>query len=261
MRGIVFTILMTLILSGCEYEGVTFEGPYHVRFTEESSTELESYTDPISIQVHLAGPQRKEPIIIRYGVSGDAIEGKDYEILGNRGELRIPPNESFANINLQLINNSNNILSSQDIVFTLESVEPNDLHVGFGDISPIGKEYVFTIYDDCILGGTYTGQETGNSEFYQGIRITSSDCITYRLSNWDLGLDIFQFSSERDLTFRDNGDNTLTIPEQEEETIVPEQATIRGSGYVSPINGEITLQVEFVDVEGNPTFELKYNRQ
>ena len=49
-----------------------------------------------------------------------------------------------------------------------------------------------------------------------------------------------------DLIFIDNGDNTLTIPEQEEEFIDDELATIKGSGVVDPVTREIILKVTLV---------------
>ena len=254
------TAVLMGCLAGCETEKLIFKGPYHVRFTEESASELESFNDEIELSVHLVGPQRNENIEISYSITGDAREGIDFEILANRGVVRIPANSSFGYIRMRLINNANNILESQDIVFTLEGVSPVDLAIGQGE-SEIGRKSTFTIIDDCILGGYYTGFGPTGSAPIADIRITSADCREYLLSNWDINLPIFNFSSERDLIFNDNYDNTITIPEQEEQTLVEEQATIRGSGIVNPLTGQITLTIEFVDVAEIEPQTVTFRRQ
>ena len=181
----------------------------------------------------------------------------DYVILGERKKVTIPAGEYFGNIRIQLINNANNILRSQDIVLTLISANEDNLEIGQG-ASAIGKVFTFTIFDDCILGGTYTGQNVDGSNTYENISITSQDCNTYLLSDWNLD---FIGGGEMDLTFIDNGDNTLTIPEQEEEEIVEEFATISGSGVVDPVTREILIKVTLIDVEDKPEFSFVYKPQ
>ncbi len=78
-----------------------------------------------------------------------------------------------------------------------------------------------------------------------GITITSSDCETYLLSNWNIN--VFNSSTPMDLIFIDNGDNTLTIPQQEEETLNTEFATIKGTGVVDPLTRKIILTITLVD--------------
>jgi len=236
------------LFSGCEPEKMIFTGPYHVRFTSEAAFEQESFSEEIELSVHLAGPQRDQRIEVSYSIAGDAREGIDFEITSERGLVTIPANSSFGQIKLRLINNANNILETQNIVFTLTGVSPVDLAIGQGE-SEIGREMTFTIIDDCILGGYYTGYGPGISRPFSGIRITSTDCREYLLSNWDLDLPVFTSNTVRDLTFIDNYDNTITIPEQEEATLAEDQATIRGTGVVNPITNEIVLTIEFVDVE------------
>ena len=102
-------------------------------------------------------------------------------------KLRIAAGEYFGNIKIQLINNANNILRSQDIVFTLISANQDKLEIGQG-ASAIGKEFTFTIFDDCILGGSYTGERAEGVNTYDDISITSQDCETYLLSNWNIGV-------------------------------------------------------------------------
>ena len=179
----------------------------------------------------------------------------DYVILDERKKVTIPAGEYFGNIRIQLINNANNILRSQDIVLTLISANQDNLEIGQG-ASAIGKVFTFTIFDDCILGGTYTAERIGGGDPYEDISITSQDCETYLLSNWNI--DVFATDAEMNLNFIDNGDNTLTIPEQEEELIDDELATIRGSGVVDPVTREILMKITLVDFEDQPEVSIVY---
>jgi len=250
-------LILLIIITSCETEPVIFRGPYHVRFTEPSAYDKESFSKPIDIQVHVAGPAPTEELTVGYLIEGNAREGVDYVILDERKKVRIAAGEYFGNIRIQLLNNANNILRSQHIVFTLISANQDNLEIGQG-ASAIGKAFTFTIFDDCILGGTYTGQRVGGVNTYEDISITSQDCITYLLS--DYNLDFLQ-GGEMDLTFIDNGDNTLTIPDQEEEALDEEIATIRGSGVVDPVTREILIKVIFIDVENKPEFSFVYKPQ
>ena len=63
-----------------------------------------------------------------------------------------------------------------------------------------------------------------------------------------------------DLRFIDNGDNTLTIPEQEEENLDQELATIKGNGVVDPVTGSIIMNITLVDFENQPIITINYNR-
>src|SRR5690606_20797471 len=137
-------------------------------------------------------------------------EGIDYEILGTRGSIVIEAGEYFGYVDVRLINNSNNILRSQDLILTLTSSSSNSLGIGQSE-GGIGKQFTFTILDDCILGGTYTGKR--GSSTASGLSVTSSDCENYRLSNWDIN--IFGAVDPVPLNFIDNGDNSITIPKQD----------------------------------------------
>jgi hypothetical protein len=243
-----------VLLTGCETDRIVFEGPDYVRFSETADSRKESFSKVIQIPVHLAGPARDEDVTVQYTIKGNARPGIDYVILGEEGHVTIEAGEHFGYIDLQLINNSNNIIRSQDIIFTLLSSN-SDLRIGQGD-SQIGKQFTFTIFDDCILGGNYKGRISAFSIPTEGITITSEDCETYRLSNWNVG--IFNTPFEMDLTFTDNADNTLTIPSQEEDVLPEELATIKGIGTVDPVTRVITMTIILVDFEGAPeiTFTL-----
>jgi hypothetical protein len=245
------------MLAGCETERVLFTGPYHVRFTESADFRKESSTETLQISVHHAGPAKSEDIVIHYTLSGNAREGVDYVITGETsGTVTIKAGEYFSNIEFRLINNANNILRSQDIIFTLDQVSSNDLQIGQGQ-SAIGKTYTFTIFDDCILSGNYLGQNTINSASGP-VTISSQDCEEYILSNWNIN--VFTTSQIMDLKFIDNGDNTLTIPQQEEENLGEEQATISGTGIVNPINGELLMTIKLEDFENQPEATLTFKR-
>ena len=243
--------ILLLVFSACETDLVIFTGPYFVRFTEAAQTEKESFSKPIEIEVHNAGPALEEDITITYKISGSAREGVDYTIVNERRKVIIKKGEYVGKIKINLINNANNILRSQDLVFTLESVSGGNLQIGQGE-SFMGKTFTFTIVDDCILGGTYLGAR--GSSTLPNITITSSDCETYTLSNWNIN--IFSSSTEMDLKFIDNGDNTLTIPQQEEENLNEDMATIKGSGVIDPTTRKIMMTIILVDFDKQPEFSI-----
>jgi hypothetical protein len=247
-----FTLLFIalLFIASCETERIVFQGPYFVRFTETTDFARESHSKPINIEVHQAGTAPTQDIKVNYTVGGSAREGVDYKILGERGVVTIPAGAYVGNIQIQLINNSNNILRSQDIVFTLKSTSTSDVKVGQGE-SAIGQTMTFTIFDDCIVSGDYLGKRGAFSVPVDDITITSSDCEKYLLSNWNIG--IFSSPFDFNLNFIDNGDNTLTIPDQESDNLPTSIATINGSGVVDPVTREITMTVRLVDFDNSPT--------
>jgi hypothetical protein len=253
ISSLLFVIAMCLPLA-CETEKKIFEGPYFVRFTDVSVVEKESHSSVLEVQVHNGGPAPKGDLTIDYTIAGSAREGIDYVIKGVRGKVKIKSGEYFGNIEIQLINNSNNILRSQDIVLSLQSIENNnELLVGQGP-SDIGKTCTITIQDDCILGGDYYGVIEEGDAPVEGITISSLDCEEYTLSNWEI--DPYSLT-ERDLTFIDNGDNTLTIPPQEETTLNPDSATIDGFGVVDPVTRKISFTVRLADYKAQPEFSFQ----
>ena len=247
------SLLLLFVAIGCETERIIFKGPYFVRFTETSLTLKESFSKPVYIEVHHADPALEDDITLSYQVSGNARAGIDYTIEGEPGKVTIEKGEYFGTIQINLINNANNILRSQDLILTLESAGSAALQVGQGE-SEIGKSFTLTIVDDCILGGTYIAQRGVLT--VPDITMTSSDCENYILSNWNIF--IFDSSTEMDLRFIDNGDNTLTIPEQEEEAISPELATIAGSGVVDPLTRKIILTITLLDFDNQPQVTITY---
>ncbi len=242
-------LLIVALTVGCQTEDRIFKGPYFVRFTETSITQKESYSKPSTSEVHNGGPALDKDMTIASPIGGNAREGVDYTIVATRGLVTIKKGAFFGNIQVQLIDNANNILRSQDIVFTLVTVSTSERQIG-QDLSGIGKSFTFTILDDCILGGTYSGQKDAISVPVDNLTITSQDCEQYTLSNWDLGF--FNFTETRDLVFTDNGDNTLTIPDQEESTLPTDLATIRGSGTVDPVTRKIVMMITLVDFKDQP---------
>ena len=249
ISSILILIFGTLLMA-CETERIIFEGPYFVRFTDVAQTEKESQSSVIKIEVHNGGPAPVGDVVINYTVSGSAREGVDYNILGTRGRVRIKSGQYTGNIELQLINNSNNILRTQDVILTLQTIDNSTLRVGQG-VSQIGKTFTLTIQDDCILGGNYYGLRSKNDVPTEDITITSINCESYTLSNWDVN--VFQFPQIRDLTFIDNGDNTLTVPPQQDDTLPEDFDTIDGTGVVNPVTRVITFTIRLVDYENQPT--------
>jgi hypothetical protein len=249
----ILTVLILFVITSCETERIIFTGPYFVRFSESAMSVKESFSKTISIEVQRASPQADDDVTVSYKLSGSARLGIDYTIVGESGKILIKEGEYAGSVQVKLINNSNNIIRSQDVVFTLESVTGTDLQIGQGE-SAIGGVYTLTIIDDCILGGTYIGQR-GSAQF-SDISITSTDCENYILSNWNIN--VFNSSTEMDLKFIDNGDNTLTIPEQEEENLDNTQATIQGTGVVDPLTRKIILTITLVDFTNQPQVTIAY---
>ena len=248
-----------LVLLSCETESIVFVGPYHVRFTSASFTEKESNSDVIKVEIHNAGPALAEEAIISYEISGDAREGIDFNIVGMRGQAIIPAGEYFGYIELELINNANNILRSQDIIFTLTRVNSSALEVGQGS-GGIGKSFTLTILDDCILGGPYTGIR--GSSTIDDVQITSSDCENYRISNWDVN--IFGAADPVPLNFVDNGDNTLEVKSQEVEVyygFYTLEFVVEGIGTVNPTTREIFFTLQFADETDTYDATISFKRE
>lgn len=242
-------MLLAVGIFSCETSDIdrTFEGPYFVRFTDTTVTYKESYSKPIAIQVHNAGPILDQPITVNYVISGTAREGKEYNLVGTKGTVIIPAKASTGSIMVQLINNANNILESTSLTFTLTGVQPSTLQVGFGQNSIVGKTLVLTIQDDCLLGGSYTGTQKYGAQTatVPNIAITSTDCKNYLVSNWNLGVPFLSFDAIKPtLTFVDNGDNSLTVPTQSSADLGSTD-TIKGSGAWNPRNRTITLNLQF----------------
>jgi hypothetical protein len=253
MKKVSFLLLLNLLIAlvGCETEPILFNGPYHVRFTDAAETQRESFSKTIQIEVHLAAPTREQDLTVRYSITGSARENTDYKILGTKGSLIIPEGEYFGYIELQLINNSNNILRSQDVKFTITSVSDSELAVGQGEGS-IGKSFTYTIVDDCVLGGFYYGTRSAFTIPVRDITITSQDCENYILSNWNI--DILSEPIPASLQFIDNFDNTLTIPRQDLGGIV-----ILGSGTVNVMTRFINFNLTLIDEETSREFEFSLN--
>lgn len=253
-----FIILAGFWLVGCEEERIVYEGSSFVRFSDSTLNYKESYSKAIKIRVHNGGKVLNESINVSYVVGGTAREGKDYRIEGTKGTVIIPVGQSFGEVTVYLLNNANNILESSTIELTITAAKPADkVQVGFGK-SGMGNKIVFTIKDACIMDGIYTGQLPVNAtQAFQlaDIEIFSTDCKRYTVSNINVGLLGFQqffnwdnpvsFEAERPtLDFIDNGNNTLTIPQQ----VIPEFAsgydTLSGTGVWNPVNKRITLNIK-----------------
>lgn len=227
-----FILLSTALIFSCENDQLLFKGPDFVRFTDEAITKKESFIQTTKIEVHLTQAVSDQDLVISYTTGGSAREGVDYKFISEKGKVVIKKGTYFGYIEIQLINNSNNILRSQNITFSLQTVNSSDIQVGQGK-SAIGKTFTYTIEDDCILSGSYSATIGVFSVPTKNITITSNDCENYLLSNWNIGIDEL-LPYDYSLTFIDNGDNTLTIPEQD---------GIKGNGIVDPVTKKINMNV------------------
>jgi hypothetical protein len=243
------------LFSACEEDDHTFQGPYHVRFTDTVVAIRESYPRVVKLRVHNVGPQLSEAITLKYMVKGTAREGIDYMFLGTKGTVTIPANQSFGEIQLKLINNANDRLESQDVILVLTEVTPTNLRVGFGKNNNIGRQLVLTIQDDCILSGYYIGtRRQGTTTItVPDVQVTSTDCKELTLSNWNVGLsDFFNFEAEQPtIRFIDKKDNSLEIPEQT-NPFFNSSIEFLGNGSWNPQNGNITLNIKIKVPLTNP---------
>lgn len=240
-------VVAIVALASCEEQKILFEGPDFVRFTDTTLTYKESLGAPVTVSVHVVGKPLTQALTVNYTIGGTAREGRDYTIEGTKGTLTIPAGKLFGTIQVNLINNANNILESQDIVFTLTGVSPNtDLQLGFGKNNMIGKTLTLTIQDDCLLSGFYTGNRQTSSGVAQvkDVEISSLDCRTYNVANWNVG-GLFNFNATKaQVNFIDNGDNTLTIPAQVSADLGAPYDTLRGNGLWNPQTKAITLNIK-----------------
>lgn len=242
------TMLLLIGLASCEEQKIVFEGPYFVRFSDTTLSFKESYSKIIKVKVHNVGPQLDQSVIVNYTVGGTARENRDYRILGTKGAVSIPAKQSFGEIQVQLINNANNILGSSTIDFTMTSVNPADkLQVGLGKL---GKTFSLTVQKACLLDGSYSGNRqvaANRVATVNDIDISSTDCRTYTLANWNVGL--FSFDAiQPTLQFVDNGNNTLTIPRQINSELAAPRDTISGTGLWNPQTRRITLNLRLKTV-------------
>jgi hypothetical protein len=235
-------VLSMIFLVACEEQKIVFEGPDFVRFTDTTLTYKESIGQPITVKVHIVGKPVNKAVTVNYTVGGTAREGRDYVIEGSKGVVTIPANKYFGTITVRLINNANNILDSQNIVFTLTNVSNPELQVGFGRDNRIGKSLTLTIQDDCLLSGFYTGTLQGRNAVVNNIEISSQNCREYTVSNWNIGLFNFNATKAR-VSFIDNGDNTLTIPRQVSPDLSPPYDTLSGTGLWNPQTRAIRLNI------------------
>ncbi len=119
----------------------------------------------------------------------------------------------------------------------------------------------FTIEDDCLLSGLYSAVLLNNtqSETYRGIRISSTNCREYTLSNWNLGL--FNLNALKpDFTFIDNGDNSITIPKQIEAQLSAPRDTIDGDGFINPLDQSITFNLRLKVLGAEPAGFCHYSQ-
>ncbi|GAB3168055.1 Calx-beta domain-containing protein [Telluribacter humicola] len=237
-----------IALASCEEQRILFEGPAHVRFTDTTLTYKESVGQPIQLKVHIVGKPVNQATTVNYTISGDAREGRDYVIEGTKGTVTIPANESFGTITVRLINNANNILGSQDILFTLTGVSNDQLQVGFGQNNNIGRQLRLTIQDDCLFSGFYTGSRGGTSLTVPNIEIMGlgQNCREYLITNWNIDLAdaLFGLNAVKPtLTIVDNGDNTLTIPIQVNAELPSPYDTLSGNGVWNPQTKAILLNL------------------
>lgn len=239
-------VLALLALVGCEEERIIFKEANFVRFSDTTLVFKESIGELVPIEVHVVGKALNQAVTVNYSIGGSAREGRDYVIEGTKGTITIPAGEYFGTIMVRIINNANNILNSQDVLFTLTGVSAsNELVLGQNG-GNLGKTLRLTIQDDCLLSGFYTGTRRGSPASVPDIEINSIDCKTYTVANWNIGLRnvLFNLTAVKPtVQFIDKGDNTLTIPKQVTPELPTPYDTLSGNGIFNPQTKAITLNI------------------
>jgi hypothetical protein len=228
-------------VTACDEQEIRYTGSDYVRFTDTSLVYKESIGKVIPIRVHLVGKASDLPITVTYAVSGTAVEGRDYTIEGTKGTVTIPAGGYFGEINLRLINNSNNLLRSSEILFTLNGAAQGEkqVQIGSGKNFTLGNSIRVVIDDDCLFGGFYDASRAGVSRVVKDVAITSTNCTEYLLANWNVG--VLNFNADKlTLRFTDNGDNSLTIPSQYNGFLGD---TLTGNGAWDPRSRQIVLNI------------------
>lgn len=236
-------------LISCEEQELLYTGSDYVRFTDTSLVYKESIGKEIPIKVHLVGKVSDNPITLGYTVSGTAVEGRDYTIVGQKGVVTIPAGSHFGEITLKMINNSNNLLRSSELVFTIHSASQGEkaIQIGTGKNLTLGNSLRLTIEDDCLFGGFYHGSIQGFDRVVRDVAITSTNCTEYLLANWNIG--VLNFNADKlTLRFVDNGDNSLTIPNQYNGFLGD---TLLGNGAWDPRTRQIILNVTVKTLAAN----------
>jgi hypothetical protein len=162
--------LLSLLISSCQEDDNTFDGPRHVRFTEAEAREVENFHDgegnlnePIRVGIHLVAPLQQSDIRVSYRIDGKAEEGEDFTILSdNKREVVIPAGESSAFIEFDLINNSEQD-GDREIFFTLTGAD-NNFRISNAEEALLGRTFRFTINDDDCLQNLSLFEGTWDAE-------------------------------------------------------------------------------------------------
>lgn len=150
-KNILYILLSVALLSSCgKARDLTYQGADVVEFSNPITGVNSKVTGqsiggtsvlgdnpniPIrgerdSIIVQLVGRQRNEPITVSYTITpGTAVEGTDFEIIGTRGSVVIPANQSATAIRLRLLNSSLTPSNLATVSFRITGTSVGDVGV------------------------------------------------------------------------------------------------------------------------------------
>lgn len=84
--------------------------------------------DRDSVLIQLVGPQRNNPVEVYYEViPGTALEGVDFQVIGEPGSVIIEPNSSAAAIYLRLLNRDTNPAAIKNVTFRITGTNQSDI--------------------------------------------------------------------------------------------------------------------------------------
>ncbi|RAV28073.1 hypothetical protein [Sinomicrobium soli] len=122
-----------------------------------------------SVVVQLVGRQKDSPVIIHYTIEGTAVEGEDFEIIGDKGIVAIPANSSSAAIRFSLLNHSEDPSDIREVTFTMESVEDETAGISENYHSFTVSIFPMLAYVDAGVSESEAFFSTRNGETYSGI--------------------------------------------------------------------------------------------
>jgi hypothetical protein len=141
-KGLV-TLGVSLMLLGCEEKFTTLQpSNYHVKFGTTTTNVTEGVRQ-IKIPVTLAAPKQSSITDITYGITGTAVEGKDYTIVTSSGKSTIASGSFADTVKINVLNDFD-ADGAKQLVLTLASAT-NGLQAG---LNAAGKTYTLNIADD-----------------------------------------------------------------------------------------------------------------
>lgn len=138
--------------------------------------------DRDSVLVLLVGPQRDAPVNINYEIQGQsAIEGEDYEIIGEPGVVTIPANSSSTAIYFRLLNDEASPSANKRLTVLLLGTDQSDVSPSTNYSSFVVDIFPMRSYLNRQMGSPSSYFSTANGMTYSSDDAASSIDFHYSL--------------------------------------------------------------------------------